>query len=104
MFTGLLFCAYVGIHQVRTLVFDNYQRCPMPLRTFSNDKINPKLTSSWIDMLCFNVEDTATTLFRANTSSKDILNIVVPASLLLLFILHTVQSFKHHSTLLISQD
>ena len=26
MFTGLLFYAYVGIHQVRILLFDNYQR------------------------------------------------------------------------------
>ena len=24
--------AYIGIHQVRTLVFDNYQRCPVSLR------------------------------------------------------------------------
>ena len=32
MFTGLLFYAYVGVHQVRILVFDNYQRCPVSLR------------------------------------------------------------------------
>ena len=32
MFTGLLFYAYVGIHQERILVLDNYyQRCPVPL-------------------------------------------------------------------------
>ena len=31
IFTDLLFYAYVGIHQVRILVFDNYQRCPVPL-------------------------------------------------------------------------
>ena len=30
-FTGLLFYAYVGIHQVRKLVFDNYQTCTFPL-------------------------------------------------------------------------
>ena len=30
IFTGLLFCAYVGIHQVRILVLDYYQRCPVP--------------------------------------------------------------------------
>ena len=34
MFTGLLFCAYVGIHQVRRLVFDNYQTCTLPLSRF----------------------------------------------------------------------
>ena len=28
IFTGLLFNADVGIHQVRILVFDNYKRCP----------------------------------------------------------------------------
>ena len=33
IFTGLLFYAYVGIHQVRRLVFDNYQTCTFP---FSN--------------------------------------------------------------------
>ena len=27
IFTGLVFYAYVGIHQVRNMVFDNYQRC-----------------------------------------------------------------------------
>ena len=31
MFTDLLLCPYFGIHQVRRLVFDNYQRCPVPL-------------------------------------------------------------------------
>ena len=32
--TYLLFYAYVGrgIHQVRMLVFDNYQTCPVPLK------------------------------------------------------------------------
>ena len=29
IFTGLLFYAYVEIHQVRRLVFDNYQQCPV---------------------------------------------------------------------------
>ena len=29
--TGLLFNAYVEIHQVRRLVFDNYQQCPLSL-------------------------------------------------------------------------
>ena len=33
IFTGLLFYAYVGIHQVRILAFDNYQMCPVPLKT-----------------------------------------------------------------------
>ena len=32
IFTGLLFFAYVGIHQVRRLVFDNYQTCTFPLK------------------------------------------------------------------------
>ena len=36
IFTDLLFYAYVGIHKVRVLVFDNYQRCPVPLNTYSN--------------------------------------------------------------------
>ena len=31
IFTGLLFFAYVEIHQVRRLVFDNYQWCPLSL-------------------------------------------------------------------------
>ena len=31
MFTGLLFCAYVEIHQVKILIVDNYQTCPVPL-------------------------------------------------------------------------
>ena len=30
--TGLLFYAYDGIHTVRTLVFDNYQMCTVPLK------------------------------------------------------------------------
>ena len=30
IFTDLLCFAYDGIHQVRKLVFDNYQTCPMP--------------------------------------------------------------------------
>ena len=36
---GLLFYAYVEIHQVRRLVFDNYQQCPVPLSDIasSND-------------------------------------------------------------------
>ena len=29
IFTGLLMYAYVGIHQARRLVFDNYQRCQL---------------------------------------------------------------------------
>ena len=32
-FKGLLFCAYVEIHQVRRMVFDNYQQCPWMLIT-----------------------------------------------------------------------
>ena len=32
IFIGLLFCACVEIHQVRRLVFDNYQRCPVSLK------------------------------------------------------------------------
>ena len=31
LFTDLLFYADVGIYQVRILVFDNYQRCPVLL-------------------------------------------------------------------------
>ena len=31
IFTGLLFNAFVEIHQVRTLVFNNYQYCPVSL-------------------------------------------------------------------------
>ena len=31
IFTGLLFYAYVGIHQVRRLVFENKQTCTFPL-------------------------------------------------------------------------
>ena len=32
IFTGLLFYGYDGIHQVRRLVFDNYQMCTFPLK------------------------------------------------------------------------
>ena len=32
MFTGFLFHAYVEIHQLRRLVFDNYQKCPVSLK------------------------------------------------------------------------
>ena len=32
IFTGLLFYGYDGIHQVRRLVFDNYQMVTFPLR------------------------------------------------------------------------
>ena len=32
IFSGLLFYTYVEIHQMRRLVFDNYQRCPVPSR------------------------------------------------------------------------
>ena len=35
IFTGLLFCAYLEIHKVRILVFDNYQRCPVSLKQLS---------------------------------------------------------------------
>ncbi len=31
IFTGLLFYAYVGMHLVKTLVFDNYQKYTLPL-------------------------------------------------------------------------
>ena len=31
IFTGLVFYAYVGIHQARILVYDNKQTCPVPL-------------------------------------------------------------------------
>ena len=34
MFTAVLFYAYVGIHQVRILVFDNYQTCLVNFTTF----------------------------------------------------------------------
>ena len=33
IFTGLFFCAYVEIHLVKRLVFDNYQTCPLYLMT-----------------------------------------------------------------------
>ena len=35
IFTGLLFYAYVEIHQVRRLVFDNYQKCTLSLSSDS---------------------------------------------------------------------
>ena len=41
IFTGLWFYAYVWKHQVRILVFDNYQTCSVPLNgmgTFCNTK------------------------------------------------------------------
>ena len=34
--TDLFLYAFVGIHQVRILVFNIYQRCPMPLNTLIN--------------------------------------------------------------------
>ena len=33
IFTGLLFYAFVGIYKMRTLVFDNYQKYTLPLRS-----------------------------------------------------------------------
>ena len=35
IFTDFLFYEFVGIHQVRILVFDNYQMCPVPLTVTS---------------------------------------------------------------------
>ena len=35
IFPGLLFYAYVEIHQVRRLVFDYYQKCPVSLRAWT---------------------------------------------------------------------
>ena len=44
IFTGLLFHAYVEIHQERKLVLDNYQKCPGSLnRQFAEPLI------SWIE-------------------------------------------------------
>ncbi len=37
IFTGLLFNAYVGIHQVRILVFDNYPKYTLPLSYCMNN-------------------------------------------------------------------
>ena len=42
IFTGLLIYAYVGIHQVRRLVFDNYQTCSVPLKIHVQSKFNSK--------------------------------------------------------------
>ena len=47
IFIGLLLYAYVGIHQVGRLVFDNYQRCTFALiwrrrsRVFANNTQTP---------------------------------------------------------------
>ncbi len=43
IFTGLIFYAYVGIHQVRILVFDSYQKNTLPFNCPS--KIDPILFS-----------------------------------------------------------
>ena len=37
--TGWLFYVYVEIHQVRRLVFDNYQLCPLPSMTRLTEKV-----------------------------------------------------------------
>ena len=47
IFTGLLFYAYIEIHQVRRLVFDNYQTCTFPLTKgylpLPNEEYRPSL-------------------------------------------------------------
>ena len=45
IFTDLLFYAYVGIHQVRIMVFDNFQTCPVPLIQKNQNHVNPTLPS-----------------------------------------------------------
>ena len=45
---SLLFYAYVEIDQVRTLVFDNYQQCPLSLTTISAQSVLPStLNPGW---------------------------------------------------------
>ena len=57
---SFIFYAYIGIHQVRRLVFDNYQRCPVSLKTldtigncqrpvftFGVSQHKPKITNLW---------------------------------------------------------
>ena len=54
IFTGLLFDAYVEIHQVRRLVFNNNQRCPVPLNVAYSEisRATKKWTRVWIKHFC----------------------------------------------------
>ena len=48
--TGLLFYPYVGgIHPVRILVFDNYQRCPVPVSVKSDQCAGARLENQTQD-------------------------------------------------------
>ena len=51
MFTDLLFYAYVEIHQVRSLFFDNYQRYPVPLMGSGNVTIFAKFSRAAVYLL-----------------------------------------------------
>ena len=59
IFTGLLFYAFVGIHQVRLLVFDTYQTCPLSSTFKCFDAVFVTATQevnsfrqSWIPSVC----------------------------------------------------
>ena len=53
IFTGLLFYGYDGIHQVRTLVFDNYQTYRVPVNSIPSQlgpsQLGPKSTRSQVN-------------------------------------------------------
>ena len=55
IFKDFLFYAYVTIHLVRKLVFDNYQRCPVPLTVSRNSGLtvrNVKNVNDWRKSFC----------------------------------------------------
>ena len=49
--TGLLFYAFVGIQQVRILVFDNYQTSPVPLSLPILNKIHKSMSGALLFLL-----------------------------------------------------
>ena len=51
IFTGLLFYAYVEIHQVRILVFDNYKTCPVPLKPMTFNALEISKQGTMIPLL-----------------------------------------------------
>ena len=102
IFTGLLFCSLVEKHQVRRLVLDNYQYCPVSLITIFQQKSEKKnehhackerlsqltlhiycFCGGWPALKVFDLDNEGALprkLFRASAPLKLFLNISILAS------------------------